>query len=93
GLKQVASGQIAGGFAGRTSFKYLADVQLDSTALNVVLKLLNTLIKALYLDKLQNLQLLNIDLGIITVQALYDGSLLHVNLLGLDISVGLSKKT
>ena len=93
GLKQVASGQIAGGFAGRTSFKYLADVQLDSTALNVVLKLLNTLIKALYLDNLQDLQLLNIDLGIITVQALYDGNLLHVNLLGLDISVGLSKKT
>ena len=93
GLKQVASSQIAGGFAGRTSFKYLADIKLDSTLVNVVLKLLNELIKALYLDRLQNLDVLKIDLGIIKVDALYDGNLLHVNLLGLDISVGLSKKS
>ena len=93
GIKQVASSQIAGGFAGRTSFKYLADIKLDSTLVNVVLKLLNELIKALYLDKLQNLDVLKINLGIIKVDALYDGNLLHVNLLGLDISVGLSKKS
>ena len=93
GLKQVASSQIAGGFAGRTSFKYLADIKLDSTLVDVVLKLLNGLIKALYLNKLQNLDVLRIDLGIIKVDALYDGNLLHVNLLGLDISVGLSKKS
>lgn len=93
GLKQVASSQIAGGFAGRTSFKYLADIKLDSTLVNVVLQLLNELIKALYLDQLQNLDVLQIDLGIIKVDALYDGNLLHVNLLGLDISVGLSKKS
>lgn len=93
GLKQVASSQIAGGFAGRTSFKYLADIKLDSTLVNVVLQLLNELIKALYLDKLQNLDVLKINLGIIKVDALYDGNFLHVNLLGLDISVGLSKKS
>lgn len=94
GLKQVASGQIAGGFAGRTSFKYLADLQVDSTLVNAILKVLNVLIKALYLDKLQEVQLININLpGIVTIQALYDGNLLHVNLIGLDIAVGLSKKT
>ena len=93
GLKQVASGGTAGGFAGRTSFAYLADLKLDSGPVNVILSLVNELIKALYLDKLQNSNLLNINLGIIKVDALYDGKLLHVNLLGLDISVGLSKKS
>lgn len=93
GLKQVASGGTAGGFAGRTSFAYLADLKLDSTAVNIIFSVLNQLIKALYLDKLQDSNLLKIDLGIIKVEALYKGNLLHVNLLGLDISVGLSKKS
>ena len=93
GLKQVASGGTAGGFAGRTSFAYLADLKLDSTAVNIIFSVLNQLIKALYLDKLQDSNLLKIDLGIIKVEALYEGKLLHVNLLGLDISVGLSKKS
>ena len=93
GLKQVASGGTAGGFAGRTSFAYLADLKLDSGAVNVIFSVVNQLVKALYLDKLQNIDLLKINLGIIKVDALYDGKLLHVNLLGLDISVGLSKKS
>lgn len=93
GLKQVASGGTAGGFAGRTSFVYLADLKLDSGPVNVIFMLVNKLIKALYLDKLQGSNLLKINLGIIKVEALYKGNLLHVNLLGLDISVGLSKKS
>lgn len=93
GLKQVASGGTAGGFAGRTSFAYLADLKLDSGPVNVIFMLVNKLIKALYLDKVQNSNLLKINLGIIKVEALYDGKLLHVNILGLDISVGLSKKS
>ena len=93
GLKQVSSGGTAGGFAGRTSFAYLADLKVDSGAVNVIFSLVNELIKALYLDKLQDSNLLKINLGIIKVEALYEGNLLHVNLLGLDISVGLSKKS
>ncbi len=93
GLKQVASGGTAGGFAGRTSFAYLADLKLDSGPVSVIFMLVNKLIKALYLDKLQGSNLLKINLGIIKVEALYKGNLLHVNLLGLDISVGLSKKS
>lgn len=93
GLKQVASGGTAGGFAGRTSFAYLADLKLDSGAVNVIFSVVNRLVKALYLDKIQDSNLLKINLGIIKVDALYDGKLLHVNLLGLDISVGLSKKS
>ena len=93
GLKQVASGGTAGGFAGRTSFAYLADLKLDSGAVNIIFSVVNQLVKALYLDKIQDSNLLKINLGIIKVDALYDGKLLHVNLLGLDISVGLSKKS
>lgn len=93
GLKQVASGGTAGGFVGRTSFAYLADLKLDSGLINVIFAVVNKLIKALYLGKVQDLNLLKINLGIIKVDVLYDGKLLHVNLLGLDISVGLSKKS
>ena len=92
-LKQVASDGTAGGFAGRTSFAYLADVKLDSTVVDALLIVLNNLVKALYLDKIQDSNLLHINLGIVKVDALYEGNLLHVNLLGLDISVGLSKKS
>ena len=92
-LKLVESGGTAGGFAGRTSFAYLADVKLDSTVVDALLVVLNNLVKALYLDKIQDSNLLHINLGIVKVDALYEGNLLHVNLLGLDISVGLSKKS
>lgn len=91
GLKQVASNEISGGFVGKTSFAYLADVKLDSTLVDALFGIVNNLVKALYLDKIQNSDLLKINLGIIKVEALYDGKLIHVNLLGLDISVGLSK--
>lgn len=91
GLKQVASGGTAGGFAGRTSYEYLGNIDLDSTLVNALLTILNQLVKALYLDKQQAANLLNIDLKIIQIKAAYEGDLLSVNLLGLKISVGLSK--
>lgn len=91
GLKQVSSGGTAGGFAGRTSYEYLGNIDLDSTLVNALLTIVNQLVKALYLDKLQNANLLNINLGIIQIKALYEGDLLSVNLFGLKISVGLSK--
>lgn len=93
GLKQVTSDGTAGGFAGRTSYAYLADVKLDSGPANVLFAVVNRLVKALYLDKIENSNLLKINLGLIKVDALYDGNLIHVNILGLDISVGLSKKS
>ena len=93
GLKQVTSDGTAGGFVGRTSYAYLADVKLDSGPANVLFAVVNRLVKALYLDKIENSNLLKINLGLIKVDALYDGNLIHVNILGLDISVGLSKKS
>lgn len=93
GLKQVTSDGTAGGFAGRTSYAYLADAKLDSGPVNVLLAVVNKLVKKLYLDKIQDSNLLKIDLGLIKVDALYEGNLIHVNILGLDIKVGLSKKS
>lgn len=93
GLKQVTSDGTAGGFAGRTSYAYLADVKLDSGPVNVLLAVVNKLVQALYLDKIQDSNLVKINLGLIKVEAFYDGKLIHVNILGLDISVGLSKKS
>ena len=92
-LKLVESGGTAGGFAGRTSFAYLADVKLDSTVVDALFAVLEQLVRALYFEKIQDSDLLHINLGIVKVDALYEGNLLHVNLLGLDISVGLSKKS
>lgn len=93
GLKQVTSDGTAGGFVGRTSYAYLADAKLDSGPVNVLLAVVNKLVQALYLDKIQDSNLVKINLGLIKVEALYDGKLIHVNILGLDISVGLSKKS
>ena len=93
GLKQVASGGIAGGFAGKTNYEYLGNIDLDSTVVNALFTTVNSLVKALYLDKLEAANLLNINLGIIQIKAFYEGDLLSVNLLGLKISVGLSKKS
>ena len=91
GLKQVTSGQIAGGFAGKTNFAYLADIKLDSKLVQGLVSAVNQILKALQLDELQKGQVIKINLGIIEINALYDGELVSINLFGLDIKVGLAK--
>lgn len=91
GLKQVTSGQIAGGFAGKTTFAYLANINLDSELVKGLVTVVNQILKALWLDELQKGQVIKIDLGIIEIDALYDGKLVSLNLLGLDIKVGLAE--
>ena len=90
-LKQVTSGEIAGGFAGKTNFAYLADIKLDSELVKGLVKAVNQILKALQLDNLQKGDVIKIDLGIIKINALYDGELVSLNLLGLKIKVGLAK--
>lgn len=92
GLKQVTSGQIAGGFAGKTTFAYLAEIKLDSDLVQYLVKALNEILKALWVDDLQKGDVIKINLGIIEINALYDGELVSLNLLGLDIKVGLAKE-
>lgn len=93
-IKQVYSDAQAGGFAGRTSFAYLAKVDADSPALlEPILEVVNTLLKALYADNLQDLGVININLGNLplSLKVFSDGNTLSVNLLGLKISVALVK--
>lgn len=90
-LKQVASEETAGGFAGQTSFAYLADISADSALVNELVAALNTILKALWIEDLENGEIIKINLGILEVDALYDGNLVHLNLLGLDISIALAK--
>lgn len=91
-LKQVASGETAGGFAGKTSFAYLADIKADSYLVNQLIDMLNNVLKALWVEDLQEGNIIKIHLGILTVDALYDGNLVHLNLLGLDIKIALAKE-
>ncbi len=60
---------------------------------NVLFAVVNQLVKALYLDKIQDSNLLKINLGLIKVDALYEGNLIHVNILGLDIKSRIIQKS
>ena len=94
-LKKVTSGQIAGGFVGKTTMGFVADVDAGSPLLlGPLLRIVNALVKFLYLPDLQDkLGLLNIEIpGIIDLKVLSEGNTLYVNLLGLRVGVALSKK-
>lgn len=97
-LKRVFSTQIAGGFAGETAMNYVANTQVDSKLVAIVLAIVNALVKLLYLDKAQQTGILNISIPgfdklgeLLGLKVLSDGDLLYVNLLGLKIGVALSK--
>ncbi|MCF2569042.1 MucBP domain-containing protein [Mediterraneibacter glycyrrhizinilyticus] len=96
-LKQVYSDQIAGGFIGKTSFAYLAEVDAGSNVLlNPILSVVNQLLKYLYADELQDIGLIQVTLPepfdkVLNLEVLNDNNVLSVTLLGLTISVGLVK--
>lgn len=93
-LKKVESPQIAGGFIGRTDMNYVVSAELQSRLLNVVFVIVNELLKKLYVDDLQNLGFININLGpILKLGVFSEGKTLYVTLLGLKISVALNKAT
>ena len=91
-LKQVTSGEIAGGFAGKTNFAYLAKINLNSDLVKYLLQAVNQILDALWVDDLQKGDVIKINLGIVEINALYDGELVSLNLLGLKIKVGLAKE-
>ncbi len=91
-LKQVYSDEIAGGFVGKTSMAYLISANVDSPLVDTILQVVNELIKALYIDNLQESDLVDIDLpGLLKVELFNDGKTLGVTLLGLKITVALSR--
>ena len=61
-IKKVASDQIAGGFVGKTSFEYLADIDLGSSyLLDPILSIVNKLLDILYVGDLENVGLIDIN--------------------------------
>lgn len=88
-LKQVYSGEIAGGFVGKTDMHYLIELEASSPLVQIVLKVVNALVKALYVDELERANLINLDSDLLGLKLLSDGDLLYVNLLGLKIGVSL----
>lgn len=89
-LKQVSSKEIAGGFVGKTSYEYLVNLTGGGVTVDILSKLLDALLKQLLsVDGLENGQVIKINLGIIEVNALWDGNLLSVNLLGIPIKASL----
>lgn len=93
-LKKVTSGQIAGGFIGKTDMNYVVSTELQSQLLNFVFAIVNKLLSILYIGDLQHVGVIDINLGWpLTVKVLADGKTLEVSLLGLNISVALNKAT
>lgn len=96
-LKKVTSGEIAGGFVGETSRAYLVDAKVNSVLVELLLHVVNALVKLLYLDKAEQVGV--IDLGkfsaifgkVFDLKVLSEGDVLYVNLFGLKVSVALSK--
>lgn len=92
GLKRVGSDGSAGGFAGKTTFAYLLSAQADSVLVSALTTIVNELVKLLYLDEAQRINVIEVDLGeVLQLNVLANGDALSVTLLGLDISVSLSK--
>ena len=90
--------EVAGGFVGETSRAYLVDTQVNSVLVELLLRVVNALVKLLYLDKAQQVGV--IDLGkwfptifgkVFDLKVLSEGDVLYVNLFGLKVSVALSK--
>ncbi len=91
-VRQVYSDEIAGGFVGKTSMAYLVSVDANSKLLDPILKVVNGLIKALYLDDPQDANFVELGIPeILEVEVLSDGKILGVTLFGLHITVALSK--
>lgn len=92
-LKQVASDKIAGGFTGRTDMNYVVSAELQSRLLNIVFVIVDKLLYYLYIGKLQDVGLIDVNLGpILKLQVMSEGNTLYVELLGLKIGVALNRK-
>ena len=94
----VRSDQVSGGFIGQTDKSFIVETQLDSVVVELLLVIVDQLVKALYVADLENLGVIDLSgfiipgLGeLLGLKILSDGDLLYVNLLGLRIGVALAK--
>lgn len=98
GLKKVSSGELAGGFVGETTMAYLVNAEISSVLVDIILKIVNALLKLLYVPNLENLGVIDLSqwlpsgvTKLFNLKVLADGDLLYVNLFGLKIGVALSR--
>lgn len=91
----VRSDQVAAGFIGQTDMSFIANTEVDSVVVELLLVIVDQLVRALHGDKLQNIDLANFSIPgldkLLNLKILSDGGLLYVNLLGLRIGVALAK--
>lgn len=91
----VRSDQVAAGFIGQTDMSFIANTEVDSVVVELLLVIVDQLVRALHGDKLQNIDLANFSIPgldkLLNLKILSDGDLLYVNLLGLRIGVALAK--
>lgn len=92
-LKQVSSGQTAGGFVGETTFRYLAEIKVDSPLVRTLVDFLRKIISVVWSAVPEN-GVIKVELKpLLTVDVLSgEDGLLHVNLFGLDIGIKLVKE-
>lgn len=90
-LKRVGSGEVAGGFAGKGTHAYLVSTDADSPLVEAILLVVSALVKALWLDELQDTGLIDINLTdwVLHLQVEGGGSTLKASLLGIPIEVTL----
>lgn len=93
-LMQVASGETAGGFAGETSFAYLASVAADSPIVKALLQVIGIVVKAIYNDTLAELIKggIKVDLGLVKVSLVSGTDVVEVNLLGIIVRISVNKQ-
>ena len=90
-LKRVGSGEVAGGFAGKGTHAYLVSAEADSPLVDALLMVVLGLVKALWLDELQETGLIDINLTdwVLHLEVEKDGDTLSLSLLGIPIKVTL----
>lgn len=93
-LMQVASGETAGGFAGETSFAYLASVAADSPIVKALLQVIGTVVKAIYNNTLAEILSggIKVDLGLVKVSLVSGTDVVEVNLLGIIVRISVNKQ-
>lgn len=91
-LKRVGSGEVAGGFAGKGTHAYLVSADADSPLVDALLMVVLGLVKALWLDELQDTGLVEIKLTdwVLHLEVMKDGDTLKASLLGIPIEVTLN---
>ena len=91
-LKRVGSGEVAGGFAGKGTHAYLVSAEANSPLVDALLMVVLGLVKALWLDELQDTGLVEIKLTdwVLHLQVEKDGDTLSLSLLGIPIKVRLA---